>query len=280
MDTENKAGMEQAIRGAEGLLEMGLYTEAEAVFRRLAQEAPEQYRVWLGLARLRSRNFTQPDPNAQGLLERAAACAATVDDYTDLQQAVGSYMTLPPFSHREQVPSRMPDVEQLEKLRPISVPVSSQEAVLEAREAARLKYLKFLLVVVLVIGLPTLFIVSCSNGSNPITNALLSNNANTTEVPPPTTQAPATEAPTEAPTEPAGCPYAPPEEMLKPGAEGESVKWVQWQLVRLGAELEVNGKFDKPTEEAVKAFQSDRSMKPDGIVGEETRKALEDAEKE
>ena len=34
MDTENKAGMEQAIRGAEGLLEMGLYTEAEAVFRR------------------------------------------------------------------------------------------------------------------------------------------------------------------------------------------------------------------------------------------------------
>ena len=44
MDTENKAGMEQAIRGAEGLLEMGLYTEAEAVFRRLAQEAPEQYR--------------------------------------------------------------------------------------------------------------------------------------------------------------------------------------------------------------------------------------------
>ena len=50
MDRDNREGMEQAIRGAEGLLELGLFTEAEAVFRQLAQEAPEHYRVWLGLA--------------------------------------------------------------------------------------------------------------------------------------------------------------------------------------------------------------------------------------
>ena len=40
MDRDNREGMEQAIRGAEGLLELGLFTEAEAVFRQLAQEAP------------------------------------------------------------------------------------------------------------------------------------------------------------------------------------------------------------------------------------------------
>ena len=99
MDRDNREGMEQAIRGAEGLLELGLFTEAEAVFRQLAQEAPEHYRVWLGLARLRSRNFTQPDPNAQGLLERAASFAMTVDEYNDLKATVGSYAQLPPFAH-------------------------------------------------------------------------------------------------------------------------------------------------------------------------------------
>lgn len=254
MDTDNREGMEQAIRGAEGLLELGLFTEAEAVFRQLAQEAPEHYRVWLGLARLRSRNFTQPDPNAQGLLERAASYAVTVDDYNALKAAVGSYGTLPPFAHGAQVPDRMPDVEQLEKLHPISVPVSSQEAVLEAREAARLKYLKFLLVIVLVIGLPTAFIVSCSNGSNPITNALLS----------------------EPDPEPETCPYEEPSGTVKPGAEGEDVKWIQWQLVRQGARLEITGAFDKDTEAAVKDFQAEQDMKADGIVGEETRKALEE----
>lgn len=241
MDRDNREGMEQAIRGAEGLLELGLFTEAEAVFRQLAQEAPEHYRVWLGLARLRSRNFTQPDPNAQGLLERAASFAMTVDEYNDLKATVGSYAKLPPFAHGAQAPDRMPDVEQLEKLHPISVPVSSQEAVLEAREAARLKYLKCLLLIVVVIGLPTAFIVSCSNGVNPITNALLSDSQQ--EVPPPTTHPATTEAATEPEPEPEGCPYAEPTDTVKPGAEGEDVKWIQWQLVRQGAELEITGAF-------------------------------------
>lgn len=253
MDRDNREGMEQAIRGAEGLLELGLFTEAEAVFRQLAQEAPEHYRVWLGLARLRSRNFTQPDPNAQGLLERAASFAMTVDEYNDLKATVGSYAQLPPFAHGEQAPDRMPDVEQLEKLHPISVPMSSQEAVLEAREAARLKYLKCLLLIVVVIGLPTAFIVSCSNGVNPITNALLSDSQQ--EVPPPTTHPATTEAATEP--EPEGCPYAEPTDTVKPGAE-----------------LEITGAFDEDTRQAVQAFQSDRDMKADGIVGEETREKL------
>lgn len=276
MDTDNREGMEQAIRGAEGLLELGLFTEAEAVFRQLAQEAPEHYRVWLGLARLRSRNFTQPDPNAQGLLERAASYAVTVDDYNALKAAVGSYGTLPPFAHGAQVPDRMPDVEQLEKLHPISVPVSSQEAVLEAREAARLRYLKFLLVIVLVIGLPTAFIVSCSNGSNPITNALLSEPDPESEASAPATQPAATEAAAETEPEPETCPYEEPSDTVKPGAEGEDVRWIQWQLVRQGARLEITGSFDKDTEAAVKDFQAEQDMKADGIVGEETRKALEE----
>lgn len=272
MDRDNREGMEQAIRGAEGLLELGLFTEAEAVFRQLAQEAPEHYRVWLGLARLRSRNFTQPDPNAQGLLERAASFAMTVDEYNGLKATVGSYAKLPPFAHGAQAPDRMPDVEQLEKLHPISVPVSSQEAVLEAREAARLKYLKCLLLIVVVIGLPTAFIVSCSNGVNPITNALLSDSQQ--EVPPPTTHPATTEAATEPEPEPEGCPYAEPTDTVKPGAEGEDVKWIQWHLVRQGAELEITGAFDEDTRQAVQAFQSDRDMKADGIVGEETREKL------
>ena len=44
--------------------------------------------------------------------------------------------------------------------------------------------------------------------------------------------------------------------------------------MRQGAELEITGAFDEDTRQAVQAFQIDRDMKADGIVGEETREKL------
>lgn len=56
---------------------------------------------------------------------------------------------------------------------------------------------------------------------------------------------------------------------LRLGSRGQNVRILQEKLA-----LHVDGIFGPITEEAVKAFQSDRSLKPDGIVGSQTWAAL------
>lgn len=60
---------------------------------------------------------------------------------------------------------------------------------------------------------------------------------------------------------------------LKRGSSGEYVKYLQIRLTLLAYDIGkygADGKFGAKTEEAVKAFQKDRGLKADGIVGKAT----------
>ena len=53
--------------------------------------------------------------------------------------------------------------------------------------------------------------------------------------------------------------------------KGESVKWMQWELNRHGANLVVDGDFGYKTHEAVILFQKAHPpLKVDGLVGQKT----------
>ena len=71
-------------------------------------------------------------------------------------------------------------------------------------------------------------------------------------------------------------PYKEPSFVLSKGAKGNSVKWIQWQLVRLGflEWKEVDGEFGKKTHRAVCNFQSAKKLLVDGEVGKNTIAAL------
>lgn len=67
---------------------------------------------------------------------------------------------------------------------------------------------------------------------------------------------------------------------LKNGMEGEDVKILQTNLIRLGYDLGrwgADGDFGDMTEMAIKAFQKDKKLKETGVVDEETRKTIEKA---
>lgn len=68
------------------------------------------------------------------------------------------------------------------------------------------------------------------------------------------------------------------EETLKRGSEGQDVKELQTALIALdfkpGA---VDGVFGVYTDSAVKSFQRWAQLVPDGIAGQATRAALDDA---
>lgn len=162
----------QKLRGAEGLLDLGFFADAAPVLEELAQTDPQNSRVWLAIARVRSRNFTLHSPEIQPLLDKAADCARTVDDYNYLQETAGWYAAIKPYAYARKVDRVLPDTEQLARIKPIRVPLSSEEGVKQAREISRMTFLKFLLIFVLVLGLPVGFIVSCTQGKNPIINAI------------------------------------------------------------------------------------------------------------
>lgn len=63
-------------------------------------------------------------------------------------------------------------------------------------------------------------------------------------------------------------------EPIRFGEEGEEVKVLQEQLAKAGYEVSIDGDFGLSTEKAVKAFQTDRGLEADGIVGALTYKAL------
>ncbi|SEA54404.1 peptidoglycan L-alanyl-D-glutamate endopeptidase CwlK [Thalassobacillus cyri] len=78
--------------------------------------------------------------------------------------------------------------------------------------------------------------------------------------------------------------YSPPEDdgLLEKGENGTAIKRLQEQLLDMGYRLPkygANGDFGAETETVVKAFQKDRGIKVDGIVGPVTRQELKEAAK-
>ena len=73
------------------------------------------------------------------------------------------------------------------------------------------------------------------------------------------------------------CPYAEPAANVKRGSKGDGVRWVQWQLRRLGYDIGgtgIDGDCGSKTAAAITAFQRDRGLSADGIAGAKTRAAL------
>lgn len=69
-------------------------------------------------------------------------------------------------------------------------------------------------------------------------------------------------------------PYTLTATLLKSGAKGENVKWLQYELNKRGAGLSIDGDFGPKTLEAVKNYQKNRGLEVDGIVGPKTISAL------
>ena len=69
------------------------------------------------------------------------------------------------------------------------------------------------------------------------------------------------------------------EPLLKKGSTGEVVKQLQQALKDLGYDVgAVDGQFGTKTEQAVKAFQQDRGLTVDGIVGDITWLNIDEAD--
>lgn len=63
--------------------------------------------------------------------------------------------------------------------------------------------------------------------------------------------------------------------LVQYGMEGENVSQLQQLLNKMGASLEVDGKFGPATLQAVKNFQQTHGLKMDGLVGPQTLRTLE-----
>lgn len=71
-----------------------------------------------------------------------------------------------------------------------------------------------------------------------------------------------------------GCPYPEPTVNIRWGSTGSGASWVQWQLRRHGAAIEVDGIFGAASAAALRAFQKAHGLAADGICGPATRAAL------
>ena len=69
-------------------------------------------------------------------------------------------------------------------------------------------------------------------------------------------------------------PYKLTHKLLKQGMKNESVKWLQFELNRLGYSLATDGNFGPRTKAAVVSYQRARALVPDGIVGAKTFASL------
>lgn len=70
------------------------------------------------------------------------------------------------------------------------------------------------------------------------------------------------------------CPYAEPTHNIRWGSIGSGAKWVQWQLNRHGATLDVDGLFFGQSVEALRRFQHSHGLAWDGVCGTLTREEL------
>ena len=75
-------------------------------------------------------------------------------------------------------------------------------------------------------------------------------------------------------TEPVGNPYTLSKVVLRITCKGESVKWLQYELNKHGANLTIDGIFGNQTKLAVLLFQKDHGIVQDGIVGPRTIEKL------
>lgn len=66
----------------------------------------------------------------------------------------------------------------------------------------------------------------------------------------------------------------PPMPELKRGAKGEAVRRLQLALRANGFDIEADADFGPATERAVKGFQTEKGLRPDGIAGSQTYRAL------
>lgn len=73
-------------------------------------------------------------------------------------------------------------------------------------------------------------------------------------------------------------PYNKPTVILRYGAKGEGVKWLQWELIEAGEDLTpfggIDGVFGKGTLKAVESFQRNSLLLVDGEVGPKTIEKL------
>lgn len=69
-------------------------------------------------------------------------------------------------------------------------------------------------------------------------------------------------------------PYTLTSSLMKLGSRGSSVKWLQWELNRHGANLKIDGDFGQKTKLAVILYQKDHDLVQDGIVGKKTIESL------
>lgn len=81
---------------------------------------------------------------------------------------------------------------------------------------------------------------------------------------------------TPAQPEKEACPYKEPTVTLRQGDSGDLVRWLQWYLYKLDylKGSDIDGSFGPTTLAAVKAFQTDKNLDVDGVVGSGTRAAL------
>lgn len=84
------------------------------------------------------------------------------------------------------------------------------------------------------------------------------------------------EAPVPAPEAPKPAPAPIPESRLEEGSVGKDVEAVQQKLKALGYHVDVDGEYGPQTKAAVTAFQKDNGIGQTGIVGAQTKKALEE----
>ena len=69
-------------------------------------------------------------------------------------------------------------------------------------------------------------------------------------------------------------PYKLSKRVIQMGDKGESVKWLQWELNRHGASLDVDGIYGNLTKLSVLLFQKQNGLVADSIVGPKTIAAL------
>lgn len=62
---------------------------------------------------------------------------------------------------------------------------------------------------------------------------------------------------------------------MRKGSRGESVKWLQWELNKRGANLKEDGVYGNQTKFSVMLFQKDHGLVQDGICGPKTLRSLQ-----
>ena len=74
-------------------------------------------------------------------------------------------------------------------------------------------------------------------------------------------------------------PYTEPTRTIKrtsPTQKGEDVKWVQWNLVQAGYDIDIDGSFGPASDRALLAYQAQHELVVDGKCGPATRKSMKE----